>query len=450
LAGGAVVLVEMGFILPHSNSGWELQAAGNDLRPLHVMCSHRLNYSQQGKSPGGEIDSKPAGLTAWRAMLRDATTQPLTVSRGRHALFWLGFLGIMYLSVTRAPGTPLTGAGVALRLLVMLAFTAGISYFNLGVLVPRLLARGRYVFYVLALLVSLLLGAYALGLTYHRLLDVGRVSIVAADAPEGWSSNLAARLPGEGADENQRAEDGMPRPSRGRLTSIFFVHLVIWVGASALAHFVSSWLRSRDQEKRQLEAELSALRAQLNPHFLFNSLNNIYALALEKSDHGPRYVLKLAELMRYILHDSQAPAVAIGKELAFVQNYLDLEEIRMAGEATLTLETKGDTDTGEIAPLLLLPLVENAFKHGVNAQPREAVVEIRVQVSSDGSLEITVSNTKPSTETAAPWADPSFAAPGGVGLENLRRRLELLYPRRHALSLEDTGERYTASLKISA
>lgn len=234
-----------------------------------------------------------------------------------------------------------------------------------------------------------------------------------------------------------------------RILVVFFLEIGAFVGLSSLLHTLKAIARSHRLERQKLEAEMTALRAQLNPHFLFNSLNNIYSLALDKSDLAPDYVLKLSELMRYILHDCQAAEVPLRKELEFVQNYLDLERIRMEDTVTLDLEVEGGVDGVTVAPLMLLPFVENAFKHGIKTQPEGAFVKITVKVDAMEVLDIEATNSKEDVANEAALGFNGEVMPGGVGLENVRRRLALLYPHRHTLTLRDEGSRYEVNLQIT-
>jgi two-component system, LytTR family, sensor kinase len=379
------------------------------------------------------------------SMLRRMTSTGSPQSRKQHVVFWLIFVMLMVLSVSRSPGTPLSGGGLALRVGILLSITATASYFNLGVLVPRLLLAKRPLVYVLAIAGTVLTTGWLLGAIYAQVLNVDRFpgnpfSIESSGVPP--TEDLARRLPGKGA-----AANGALPPDLVRLTSIFTVHTTVWVGAAALLHFGAGWVRNRDLERRRLEAELMALRAQLNPHFLFNSLNNIYSLALDKSDRGPDYVLKLAEHMRYILHDTQTTEVSMDKELDFVRNYFELEGIRADGRMETDMRVGDGVERLRVAPLLFLPLIENAFKHGAKLKSKRAWVEFSAELQTDGTLEVEVSNSK---DTVAPEAVAAgfVENPGGLGLENVRRRLELLYPGSHQLQINNGPERFEVKLRI--
>jgi two-component system LytT family sensor kinase len=189
----------------------------------------------------------------------------------------------------------------------------------------------------------------------------------------------------------------------------------------------------------KLNAEVDFLRAQVNPHFLFNILNNLYALTLKKSDQAPDVVLKLSAMMEYMLYDSNDEKVLLEKELGYLNSYIELERLRFSNEADISLTVNCTSDAQKIAPLLLLPLVENAFKHGISKQTANGWIKVAITCSGK-TLTVLVENTKPATIT-----EPTK---GGIGLSNLRKRLELLYPGRHQLELTDQTNTFKARLVI--
>ncbi|MDQ6481119.1 histidine kinase [Dyadobacter sp. LHD-138] len=189
----------------------------------------------------------------------------------------------------------------------------------------------------------------------------------------------------------------------------------------------------------KLQAEVNFLRSQVNPHFLFNVLNNLYALTLKKSDLAPEVVLKLSEMMEYMLYDSDGSKVLLQKEIGYLNTYIALEKIRFSDHSDIILNVSGDINGQEIAPLLLLPLIENAMKHGVSQQTTRGWLHGKLHVTKS-SVRLTVENSKPGTRAGH--------SKGGIGLDNLRQRLELLYPAKHTLAIEDKGNSFSADLQI--
>ncbi|MGN7887613.1 sensor histidine kinase [Dyadobacter sp. 22481] len=194
----------------------------------------------------------------------------------------------------------------------------------------------------------------------------------------------------------------------------------------------------------KLNAEVNFLRSQVNPHFLFNILNNLYALTLKKSDLAPEVVLKLSEMMEYMLYDSDDSTVSLDKEISYLNNYIELERIRYDNNPDISLEVAGNPDGKEIAPLLLLPLLENAFKHGVSRKSDKGWLHGKIHVGPS-ALEVTIENSKSNTA----WSAAAKDGKGGIGLVNLRKRLELLYPSRHSLRIDDQQERFSVFMEIN-
>jgi LytS/YehU family sensor histidine kinase len=196
-----------------------------------------------------------------------------------------------------------------------------------------------------------------------------------------------------------------------------------------------------------LAAELSLLKAKINPHFLFNTLNNIYSLTSQESPEAPAAVavLQLAELMRYLLYESAADTVPLSKEVSHLQSFLSLQRLRLPGASAESLRFNIATDIPPhypIAPMLLLPLVENAFKHG-DLTARPYVVDMRLALHQD-RLEFNMRNGIRRAIL------PEAKSPGGVGLVNLRRRLQLLYPERHELRVDESATHYHVTLMLLA
>lgn len=194
------------------------------------------------------------------------------------------------------------------------------------------------------------------------------------------------------------------------------------------------------QEK--LQAELKFLRAQVHPHFLFNTLNNLYALTLKKSDSAPTIVLKLSDLLNYMLYECNTDRVPLSKEIELLENYLSLEKLRYGDHLDIVFNVKGEVDQHVIAPMLILPFVENSFKHGVSGETDEAWVSIDLKIK-DGLMTLKVDNSKSGLETKD---EQQYKE--GIGLNNVKRRLELLYPDRYDLKIMDTDESYLVVLKL--
>jgi LytS/YehU family sensor histidine kinase len=208
-------------------------------------------------------------------------------------------------------------------------------------------------------------------------------------------------------------------------------------------HLINKWYLS-EQERQQLkheklEAELKYLKAQIHPHFLFNTLNNLYSLTITNSKKAPEIVYKLSQLMSYMLYDSNKPFVPLQKEIDYIENYITLEKIRYADRLDVSLNILNNIDHIQIAPLLILPFIENSFKHGVANDIGKVWVHINILVS-DGQLIIKVENSKAMSEDSA-------VPESGIGLSNVKKRLALIYKDRYSLQLLDE-ETYLVILKL--
>jgi two-component system sensor histidine kinase LytS len=196
-------------------------------------------------------------------------------------------------------------------------------------------------------------------------------------------------------------------------------------------------------DKEQKENELRHLKAQLNPHFLFNTLNNLYGLSVAESKKLPDLMLKLSELLRYSLYDTNQHYVELQKELNYIDNYVELERIRLSEKADIALEMTGDFSERYIAPLMLIVFIENSFKHFSAVRNQQAFVHISIAVKDD-RLYMKARNS----------VDPEYVPPikvskGGIGLKNVRQRLELIYPQMHILVIRKELAYFETELTIN-
>lgn len=191
--------------------------------------------------------------------------------------------------------------------------------------------------------------------------------------------------------------------------------------------------------KEKVDAELSFLKAQIKPHFLFNTLNSIYSLAIQKSNEVPHAIALFSVMLRYITNEAHKNFIPINKELGYISSYVGLQKLRFENTVKVEFYIEGSTDEREIAPLLLSTFVENAFKYGVNPE-KKSIIKISVFVS-DSEICLTVFNNKVLDQK-------NQITEGGLGLENVQKRLDLLYPKLHELAINDEKESYSILLKI--
>ncbi|MGV3502585.1 MAG: sensor histidine kinase [Adhaeribacter sp.] len=286
-----------------------------------------------------------------------------------------------------------------------------IAYLNLQYFLPRYLVKKRYLAYFSLVLFSVL--GY---LAAQSLFDYTLYGFVVGPLRD---SRLLGTL------------------SYNFFSTLWYLGLMLALKLSLDWYEQQLLLQKITVEK--LHAELDFLRAQINPHFLFNILNNLYALTLKKSDLAPEVVLRLSDMMEYMLYNSSDEKVLLEKEVTCLQNYIELERLRLSGESAIDFQVKAAFQGQEIAPLLLLPLVENASKHGLGTRKEKSWLTVDIGLHQS-TLTVVVENAKA----------PSLVrkSKGGIGLGNLRKRLQLLYPSRHRLQLEDKPDSFLARLEI--
>jgi len=328
-----------------------------------------------------------------------------------HILVW-GLFGLSLLLLNPVLGRFTMPTEFWVKQVVMFTLWIGAFYFTAHVTAPRLLLRGHSGWFIGALIVTA-----TLIMLLSQLVDS------ALHLPELMDAVL--RPPGTPAG-------GPPRPrhfdTRGLLTTL----LVLGISTSVTA--VQKWqqdaLRRQELEQEKVTSELSFLKAQINPHFFFNTLNNIYALTVIDGAGARQAIHTLSRMMRYVLYETPTDATPLSKELAFVQDYVALMKLRLTDKVEVVVEWPGPVRDVLIAPMLLLPYVENAFKHGVSATLPSRIF-IGVRQPTPQTLEMEVRNTKLATPASG------FDESNGIGLVNTRRRLDLLYPGRFTLTVTD-------------
>ncbi|WP_291865519.1 histidine kinase [Maribacter sp.] len=295
-----------------------------------------------------------------------------------------------------------------------------LAYFNVYYLMPKFVyARKYFAYAVMVLLVLFIMLILKYSLTY---------TLVSTNVfPEGPSDQGGFTL------------------TYAITTMLGEFYVVSFVTAIKIT---IDWLKEssklHDLEKRQLTTELKFLRSQVSPHFFFNTLNNIYSLTLEKSDRAPQVVLKLSELMRYLLYATNKRRQDLTLEIECIQNYIDLERIRFDDSLEIDMSISGSLENHTIAPMLLVPLIENCFKHGASKNIGKMHINIEIKVEND-FLYFSVINTIP--EKNKNNIIPTRS--GGIGLSNVKKRLELGYGRKdYDLSIFEKENMFHAILKL--
>lgn len=222
---------------------------------------------------------------------------------------------------------------------------------------------------------------------------------------------------------------------RGSMTVAGFA-----VAIKLIKHWYHKKIENEQLEKEKLRSELQVLKGQVHPHFMFNTLNSIYALSLKTPEQTSQAILKLSDLMRYILTESTQQSIELKKEIEIVQHYIELEKSRFEHRLDMTVNISGNINGQLVAPLLLLPFIENSFKHGANEMIDQAWISLDLQVDGD-TLKFKLINGRSNQN----GENPNSAH---VGLQNVTRRLALLYPNAHELRITEDADTFIVSLKL--
>jgi two-component system, LytTR family, sensor kinase len=222
------------------------------------------------------------------------------------------------------------------------------------------------------------------------------------------------------------------------------------IGIAASIKLAKVWYQTQKRQQSLLnekleinlqlkKAELKYLKSQINPHFLFNALNNLYSLTLEKSEKAPEVVLKISSLLNYVLYECDVPRIELNKEVDNIRSYIDLQKIRYDDKVNIVLDIQGEPSEITIAPLLILPVIENAFKHGLDKNVGNGFIKININVSDDSRFNLTVTNS---------LNGENNHEGEGIGLSNLKKRLELQYPQKHKFSISVSEYQFITNLCI--
>lgn len=292
-------------------------------------------------------------------------------------------------------------------------------YFTLYFLMPRLLFKERYIEFAVSLIILILVFSALHWFNYVLIQD-----------PLFWPDDKY---------DPHLINFGKMLKNTTKIYPVLVLAIVI--------KWFKYWFREQKSNQllveEKLKAELNFLKAQVHPHFLFNTLNNLYALTLKQSKDAPEVVLKLSDLLNYMLYECTADRVLIEKEVKLLKDYISLEKIRYGERLNISFNILGNAGSTMVAPLMLLPFVENSFKHGVSEEMDDAWVSIDMEMKEE-QLTLKVENSKSKSEQRV----DQFDYKKGIGLKNVRRRLELLYPEKHKLEMYDSVDSFLIILTL--
>jgi sensor histidine kinase YesM len=340
---------------------------------------------------------------------------------GRHVAFWtlcVLFFGFIYGNMVPTDGPRAIFNPVSFfEAILFLPLHIFLSYSIIYFLFPRYLFTGKYFQLLFGLIALVLLTAVFSVIIAHFLVTP-------------WRQWMGIRAP------YNSLSFGLLAGLRGSNTV---------AGFAAAIKLVKYWyfkkIENEQLEKEKLKAELELLKGQLQPHFLFNTLNNLYSLVLQKSDQAHQVVLRLSELLHYMLTESAKGRIPMNQEVSLIKDYIALEQMRFGSRLEMTLNIQGDFSQKRIAPLILLPFVENAFKHGTSEILEQPWVSLELIISGQ-ELKFKLINSKVDPQNASP------ALSTGLGLQNVRKRLDLLYGNKYKLRTQDEPDSFLVSLQM--
>lgn len=343
----------------------------------------------------------------------------------------------------------------------MFCFTyAAVFYLNYYVLIPRLFLQKQYVWYGIVALI--LLNCIYFSQPFDKLLHTERHGFnqwpqsgpFQGDHPGSPPPGFGGPAPGAGFNQGPpppppdgqfgARHDGRPggQPGGRRIDTTSLFIFVMMMALSTAAKTVRQWQiteqRATQAEADKTNAELSSLKAQINPHFLFNTLNNIYTLAVTKNEHTADSIMKLSEIMRYLIDDVTSDYVPLQSEIDFISNYIELQRLRIGKNGIINFNVTGNVASKIVAPLVLMTFVENVFKYGVS---KKQPFDITINVSAtDNQIEFFCRNQV--------FAESAIKNSTGIGISNTRQRLAHLYAGCHQLDIDNNGQTFTVKLTL--
>lgn len=337
-----------------------------------------------------------------------------------HVIFWLISIGFFLLQIYLVDHEYFRfDFKTLLKSIIPVSCFAAAVYLNIYFLIPRFLKPKNYIFYGFWLIVVMAAASVMIQVLFLYPFN-----------------NLFS-------DENKPVSFDLQLYSR-----YFFVTL-LFVGLTSFLKFVKEWLVLQDLnlkyeqiERQKLEAELKTLKGQVHPHFLFNSLNNIYSLSLTNPEKVPDLILRLSDLMRHALYESRENYIDLSKEIEFTENYISLQKIRVSNKARIEYRILGDIPAKRIAPLLFEPFIDNAFKHGLNGTKKDDFVSALFDFTEKGKLQFSIENSfEKKIESDTKYR--------GIGLENVKKRLSHLYAvNEYKLAISDDNNIFRISLEL--
>lgn len=350
-------------------------------------------------------------------MINILSPKSLPVRISLHVFFWITVLSTYTFIYGRINND---SAGTFIHLVITLPIYLAATYYALYIVIPRYLDKKKFKPLIVSVVYMILGAAFAeLAITFWLILtpsfEIFGYSNIRLNA-----SSLDVYL---------------------RLIGILLV-VILASSIKLLKNWYGVQRRYQQLQREKLEAELNVLKSQLHPHFLFNTLNSLYALTLKNSNKSSEVVLKLSEILNYILYECNSDAVLVDKEIELIKNYIFLESIRYEDRLKINFSVTGNTANQRIVPLILFPFVENSFKHKSSNQNEIPWISISLEII-DGIIRFGIKNSNCTTLKVQPGNS-------GIGIQNVKKRLELIYKDDYNLEIEDSPDTFEVILELKS
>lgn len=329
-----------------------------------------------------------------------------------HLIFWAVSIILFAVLLIYTRGFSLKGIDLmtTVNFFLTILFLAVSVYINILFIIPNFLKKRKYLLFILLEIANILLFVLLNYVTSHAF----------EDGNPNFMSEVVAEL---------------------FLVTIFLIITTLLTFTRDSMALQDTRIRMKEIERQKIEAELRALKSQVNPHFFFNTLNSLYSLSLDKSEKTPEMILKLSDLMRYLIYETRDDLVPISKQLDFLRSYVYLEKLRSPENLDLHFDIRGSHTETPADPLLFIAFVENAFKHGLKGRKEQAFIRIFFDLTEEGKISFAIENNfEPK--------DQEIKDKEGIGLANVKKRLDLMYPGRYKLDIREDENIFRVNLQI--
>ncbi|MFP5042576.1 sensor histidine kinase [Parasediminibacterium sp. JCM 36343] len=358
-----------------------------------------------------------------------------------HIAVWACFILVPFIFQPQPKALPAVMANhFKIVLLTSSIYLIAFYYINTQLLIPKLLFTrqwGWYIFSIIALFIAFLYLPEWVASLFGEQPSEADFKIAAIErAKSRFADSIPPNMPHKPSFGGGR--------NRFRFFPGSYLIFILVFAISTCISVMQQWLKTEEHkkeiEREKLNTELQFLKSQVNPHFFFNTLNNIYSLAVTGSDQTATAILKLSAIMRYIISDAQSNLVPLENEIAFINDFIHLQLVRLTDKVVVQFTSEGDVGSKMIAPLIFIPFVENAFKYGVSTKEKSTIT-FHMQ-TSDKRVLFSASNKIVQTEN-------KNRETTGIGINNVKRRLDLLYPNKHRLQIFNTDQTFSIQLEIT-